>query len=174
MTCLASAWRSNLGWVSALATLALTWGGLWTAGWSLEQGQPVTSKILTVEVLQARTDAVARTLRVEFTTPHPGNCIRFAIEGLYQETAGVPVYYPLGTALNGSGFAGRNGATFGTRTQVSQPLNFVVMLALPSTIPDGLYQFVYRSLYTCSWLGGFVVRRIQYEAPPVPVWVGAH
>ena len=74
--------------------------------------------------------------------------------------------------MNGAGFGSRNGAGFGMQPNSTKPLDFVMILALPANIPDGEYRYVYRSLYTCLWLGGLVQRRILYEAPPIPVRVG--
>jgi len=155
-------------------TLALTWTGIWFVGWNFEQVQPVVSAIVRAEVLEAPNGTSARTLRAEFTAPTPANCTRLSLASLRRDDAGTPVDFPLGAGLNGSGFGGRYGAVFGTRTPPKQRLGFAVMLALPPDLPDGLYQLLYQSLYTCPLFGGFVVRRILFEAPPVPVWLGAH
>jgi hypothetical protein len=155
-------------------TLALTWAGLWAVGSNFEQTQPVVSGIVRAEVLEAPNGTSARTLRAEFTAPTPANCTRFSAASLSRDDAGTPVDIPLGAGLNGSGFGGRYGAVFGTTPRPKQRLGFVVMLALPPDLPDGLYQLLYRSVYTCPLFGGFVVRRILFEAPPVPIWLGAH
>jgi hypothetical protein len=159
--------------MSMAVTLAFTWTAIWLIGWHFEQAQPVATRIAHVGLLEAPNGASARTLRVEFNTPPPGNCTRFSEATLYSDGVDVPVEYPLGVGVNGSGFGARNGAVFGTRTPPKQPLTYVVMLPLPPELPDGLYQFVYRSLYTCPFFGGFVVRRIPFEAPPVALTVGA-
>jgi hypothetical protein len=174
LTMLLASWRTRLGWISMLLTLALTWGSLWAIGRTFEHDQPVESTISSVAVLNPEEGKAGRSLRVEVTTPPPGNCVRMTTELLYQDSPGIPTYYQLGTTFNGSGFGARGGSLFGMPVTPGRPLTFAVVLSIPASIPDGKYQFIYRNLYTCAWFAGLVVWRIQYEVPPVPVWVGPH
>jgi hypothetical protein len=141
---------------------------------SLEKAQPVETVISHVEVLEPPKGATGRSLRVAITAPPPGKCIRISSQFLHWVGPGTPTFYALGATMNGAGFGGRDGTGFAMQTDSRKPLDFVMILALPANIPDGEYHYVYRSLYTCLWLGGLVQRRILYEAPPMPVRVGQH
>jgi hypothetical protein len=172
MTSRISAWQAKHGFASFAIILSFTWGSLWLAGLSLEKAQPVETVISRVELLEPPEDATGRSLRVTVTAPPPGKCIRISSHFLYGNESGTPTFYPLGATMNGAGFRNRKGAGFGMQPDPTKPLEFVMILALPANIPDGDYQYVYRSLYTCLWLGGLVQRRILYEAPPIPVRAG--
>jgi hypothetical protein len=74
--------------------------------------------------------------------------------------------------MSGAGFRGPDEATPAALPQRAKSQDFVQMLAIPASIPDGQYEYVFRSVYTCLWLGGLIQRRIRYEAPPIPVRVG--
>jgi len=174
MTSKMSAWQAKHGFVSFAIVLSFTWGCLWLAGLSLEKAQPVETVISHVEVLEPPKGATGRSLRVAITAPPPGQCIRISSQFLHWVGPGTPTFYALGATMNGAGFGGRDGTGFAMQTDSRKPLDFVMILALPANIPDGEYHYVYRSLYTCLWLGGLVQRRILYEAPPMPVRVGQH
>jgi hypothetical protein len=169
---LRAAWRTHLGWISFTLVLALTWGGLWTAGWALGAAQPVEVVVHDVQVLDALNGTAGRTLRIEVTVPPPGNCFRLSNHFLYSDEARTPTFYALGSAMNGGGFRFRNGAGFGMQTPSGKPLDFAILFSIPPSIPPGRYQYIYRSLHTCLWMGGLVQRRILYEAPPIPVRIG--
>ena len=172
LRCLLSAWRTQLGLTSFAIALSVTWGGLWLAGWGLEKSQPVETVISSVSVLQAPSGSTERTLRVDVTAPPAGNCMRFSQHLLRQTEAGVLTSYPLGSSMSGNGFDTGSDAAFGV--QPPPPPNaqeFVLMLSIPASVPNGKYEYIFRSIYTCLWLGGFVQRRIFFEAPPVPFQV---
>ena len=172
LRCLLAAWRTRLGWISCALVLAFTWGGLWLAGWSLGRAQPVEVAVNSVKVLDGLDGMAGRTLRVAITVPPPGNCFRLSNHFLFSEGTRQPTFYALGSAMNGGGFRLRNGAGFGMPEPPGKPMDFVMMFSIPPSIPAGQYQYVYRSLHTCLWLGGLVQRRILYEAPPILVRVG--
>jgi hypothetical protein len=174
MTVLRATWRTPLGWMAMGITLLLTWGGLWAVGLSFQKIQPVESLVSNVELIEAPAGMGGRALQVDVTTPAPGSCVRMTTAFLHEDAPGVLTYYLLGTTFNGSGFGARRGSPFGMETVPGRPLSFVVVMSVPPSIPDGKYQFIYRNLYTCQMLAGLVVWRIQYEAPPVTVWVGPH
>jgi hypothetical protein len=172
LRCVLSAWRTQLGWISFATALSVTWGGLWLIGLGFEKAQPVETAVDNVAVLDAPKGTTQRTLRVEITAPPSGNCIRFSQQFLHQDGPGTSTFYPLGSSMSGDGFGTRNGATVDVRTPAAKRLDFVLMLAIPASIPDGRYQYVFRSVYTCLWLGGLIQRRILFEAPPVSLRVG--
>jgi hypothetical protein len=172
LTYLRHAWSTQLGLLSFSIVLALTWGGLWLAGWGLGQAQPVEVVIKSVEVLTPPDGTTDRTLRVEITAPAPGSCLRLSYQFLHQDGPGEEAFYALGTTMNGDGFRDRHGAGFGMEAPSGKPLDFALMLPLSSAIPAGQYHYVYRSVYTCLWLGGIVQRRLMFEAPAVPLHLG--
>lgn len=169
---LRSAWRTHLGWISFTLMLTFTWGGLWVVGWALGNAQPVHVVVNNVAVLDALNGMAGRTLRIEITVPPAGNCFRLSNHFLFADAAGAPTFYALGSAMNGGGFGARNGAGFGMHEPPGKPLDFVMIFSIPPSIPMGQYQYVYRSLHTCLWMGGLVQRRILYKAPPIPVRIG--
>jgi hypothetical protein len=169
---LLSAWRTQLGWISFATALSVTWGGLWLIGLGFEKAQPVETVVGNVAVLSAPKGTTQRTLRVEITAPPRGNCIRFSQRFLHQDGPGTSTFYPLGSSISGGGFKPGDGSAVDAQTPTAKQLDFVLMLSIPASIPDGRYQYVFRSVYTCLWLGGLVQRRILFEAPPVSIRVG--
>jgi hypothetical protein len=174
MNVLRATLRTPLGWIAVVVTLMLTWGSLWAVEWGFQQIQPVESSVSNVTLIEAPVGTGGRTLQVDVTMPAPGNCIRMATAFLHKDAPGVPTFYLLGTTFNGYGFGARGGALFDTRMAPGRPMSFVMVLPVPSSIPDGKYQFIYGNLYSCQVLGGLLVWRIPYAAPPVTVWVGPH
>jgi hypothetical protein len=169
---LLSAWRTQLGWTSFAVALSATWGGLWLIGLGFEKAQPVETVVDNVAVLYAPKGTAQRTLRVEITAPPRGNCVRFSQQFLHQVAPGTSTFYPLGSSISSDGFNTGISPTVDVQTPAAKRLDFVLMLSIPASIPDGHYQYVFRSLYTCLWLGGLVQRRILFEAPPVSLRVG--
>jgi hypothetical protein len=172
LRCVLSAWRTQLGWISFAVALSATWGGLWLIGFGFEKAQPVETVVDNVAVLYAPRGTAQRTLRVEITAPPRGNCVRFSLQFLHHDGPGASTFYPLGSSISGDGFNTGIGPAVDAHTPAAKPLDFVLMLSIPASIPDGQYQYVFRSLYTCLWLGGLVQRRILFEAPPVSLRVG--
>jgi hypothetical protein len=167
-----SASNKHLGWMSFALVLAITWGGLWMLGWGLEKSQPVQTVVGNVVVLDAPAGTKERTLRVEFNAPPPGNCVKLSQHLLHRIGPGTAILYPLGSSMSGEGFRSPTGEMMQVLPLRVVPQDYVQMLSIPASIPDGRYEYVYRSMYTCLWLGGLVVRRIMYEAPPIPVRIG--
>ena len=160
-----AAWRTHLGWISFAIALAFTWGGLWLAGWTFTEMQPVRSEVRSVEVLTAPARAVVQVLRVVIETPHTANCTRLSQNMLFQSDHGVASIYPLGSSMSGDGL----GIAWVSVTQH----DFVLNLPIPPAIPDGEYKFLYRNVYLCSWLWGVIQNRLHYDSPPILVRVGA-
>ncbi len=164
LTCVHAAWRTQAGWIAALVGLAFAWTLSWIAGNYFEHSQPVQTQVRSVTVMDVPPGSIERSLRIEIQSPPAPNCVRISQQLLYQFNNGSHIFYPLGSALNGGGF--------NRSWRSDRPLSFVLILSVPSGTPPGEYMFVHRSIYTCSYLGGFVERRIVFEAPQVPVLVG--
>jgi hypothetical protein len=164
LTCVHAAWRTQAGWMAALVGLVFAWTLSWIAGSYFEQSQPVQTQIRSVTVTEVPPGSIERSLRIEIVSPPATNCTRMSQQLLYRFDNGSHTFYPLGSALNGSGF--------NSSMKIGQALSFVLILSVPSGTPAGEYMFIHRSVYTCTYLGGFLERRITYEAPPVPVHMG--
>lgn len=157
-----AAWRGRAGWVAALIGLAAGGFGYWALGDSLMQSQPVEVQIRSVDVIAAPPGTVERTLHVKMESPPSPFCTRLSQQLMYRDNAaGVREYYPLGSSLNGVGFPGSK-------------YDFTLILSLPSAMPAGDYQYIQRSAYSCSWIGGFIQRRIAYQSKPMTVHVVAN
>jgi hypothetical protein len=83
---------------------------------------------------------------------------------LFRTGAGVPLVYPLGSAIAADG---QN-----TEWQPAMPHHVVLTLPISPTIPEGDYQFVHRSFYLCSWLGGLIQHHLNYQSRTLSVRVG--
>ena len=162
--CVLASWRTPLGWISFAIALSLTWGGLWLAGWTFTQMQPVKSEVRSVKTLNAPARTVVQMLQVVIATPHTANCTRLSQNMLFQDEHGTASIYPLGSSMSGDGL----GIGWMSVTQH----DFVLNLPIPAAIPDGEYKFLYRSVYLCSWLGGVIQNRLHYDSLPVLVRVG--
>jgi hypothetical protein len=164
--------RLHLGLFSYSIALGLTCGTLWLAGLSFDKTQPVRTRIVDTAVLDAPDNTTEKTLRVELTAPPAGNCVKLSEHLLRQVGPGPQTFYPLGSSMSGDGFRTPDDATPAAPPRRVKSQDFVQMLAIPASIPDGQYEYVFRSVYTCLWLGGLIQRRIPYEAPPIRIRVG--
>jgi hypothetical protein len=172
LTYVLSVRRLHLALVSYSIALGLTCGALWFSGLSLDKIQPEQNQLRDVAVLDAPGGTTDRTLRVEYNAPPAGSCVKFSQHLLRQMRPGTPTFYSLGSTMSGGGFGTPNGATLIELARRVKSQDFVQMLSIPASIPDGQYEYVYRSVYTCVWLGGLIQRRIPYEAPPVQIRIG--
>ena len=163
--CVRTVWGTHLGLVSFAISLSLTWGGLWFAGWTYQAMQSVASEISGVELLNIPTRTVIQMLRVTIESPHSGDCTRLSQTMLFRGERSRAVIYPLASSMSGDGLD--------MVWPSAKQHNFVLNLPIPPAIPDGEYNFLYRSVYVCSWLGGLVQRRLHYDSPPVAVRIGA-
>lgn len=159
--CLMSAWRSGLRWPAIVGGVVLAFVAWQGVGALLERAEPVRTVVHGAQIVVTDGTAANRSLQVDFTAPLPTGCVRVSQYALYDQREGGQVrYYPLGSALTGSGLA-RSGQQVPVR----------VVLALPDAIPVGEYQFVHRSAFSCSWAWGLFSRQITYESEPVGVAV---
>jgi hypothetical protein len=165
VTCLLCAWSTHLGWITVAIALTLTWGSLWFTGRTFAAMQPVTSAVGSVEMVNAPPRTVIQMLRVAIESPHTSNCTRESQIILYRSEHGTPATYPLGSTMSGDGLPGMIWSS-ATRH------DFILNLPIPPAIPDGEYELMYRSVYSCSWLGGLIQRQLHQDSPPVPVRVG--
>lgn len=156
LRCVRGAWGSALGPFALLAGFLAAWGVTALYGSMLVKAQPVAVNIQSITVHDAPPGTVERSLRIEMESPPAGNCTRTSQHLLRQG----PLYFPLGSALNGMGFSG-------------SVARFTIVLSLPTAMPAGDYEYLQRSSYTCSWLGGFVQRRIMYQSLAMPVTIAA-
>jgi hypothetical protein len=159
-----SAWRTHLGLLAFLLALGLTWGGLWLDGRAFMGVQPARSEVRRVQVLSASAHSVVPVLQVEIEASHSPNCTRMSQNVLYRQERDSTVVYLLGLSITGDGL--------GTAWPSATEHGFLLNLPIPSAIPEGEYEYSYRSVYLCSWLGGFLQRRVSFDSPPVPVRVG--
>jgi hypothetical protein len=158
--CTRSCWGTRLGYLAAAAGLLLSLGIYWSLGDILAMQQSIDVRFHKIEVIDVAPNAVGRILQIEqVSSPSPA-CTRVTQQLMYRDIAGKRFYYPLSSALNGSGFGGSR-------------LDFTLVVPLPASIEPGDYTFVQRSIYICSWLGGFVSRRIPWQSEPQIVHVGA-
>ena len=121
--------------------------------------QPVEVAVHSIAVVTAAPGVAGRALEIEVTAPEADNCTRTSQQFLYQDVRGRRFYYPIGSALNGAGFAGSK-------------TDFTLVLSLPTTLQAGDYYFVQRSAYICNWFGGFISRRLTYQTPERLVHLG--
>lgn len=172
LTYVMSVRRLHLGLFSYSIALGLTCGTLWLTGLNFDKTQPVQTRIVDAAVLDASDSTTEKTLRVELTAPPAGNCVKLSEHLLRQVGPGPQTFYPLGSSMSGAGFRAPDEVAPAALPQRVKSQDFVQMLAIPASIPDGQYEYVFRSVYTCLWLGGLIQRRIEYEAPRIPVRVG--
>jgi len=165
VACVRSAWRSPLGWRSAVTALVVTWGSQWMIGRTFEAFQPVATEVLSVEMQNAPVRPATQMLQVETEAPPTGSCTRLSLNMLYRTSGGPPFIYPLGSAINGE--------ALNPSEQSPTRRRIVLNLPVSPTIPTGDYRFVHRGFFLCSWLGGLIQRRLHYESPAFPVHVGA-
>ena len=140
-----------------LAPLIQFFVALW-----LVQTEPTTTEVHKMDVVVVPGEALNRDLRITLYAPMPQSCWRVNQHLLYRIGAdGVPVYYPLGSALNGGEFKSPGMPPPGGR--------FVLVLPLPPSIQHGEYWFVSRAMYSCSWGWGWMARDIPFQTEPVRV-----
>ena len=152
LTCVHACWSMRWGWCAAPLGLVIGILAYVVAGHLLAKTQPTAVEIHQIDVVDAPAGVEHHALQLELTVPPAKNCTRLTQQLLYRDVGARRFYYPLGSAINGMGFAGSR-------------WNFVLVLPLPPGLQPGDYQFVQRSIYTCSWLGGFVQQRIAYQTP---------
>lgn len=160
LICIRAAWRGNAGWVAAVLGLAVGFVLYWIVGTVLMNGQAVAVEFHQTQVHIVPPSAIRRDLYIQVDAPPARNCTRTSQNLMYRDIDGQRFYYPLSSAMNGRGFPGSR-------------YNFWLVVSLPSSMPDGDYQFIQRSSYVCSWFGGFINRRLTYQSDPEQIHIGA-